>query len=145
VLSRTERILVRILIVEDDPIVAMTAAAVLEDAGHDVVGPAYDAEDAWRLARTASPQLAFVDINLAGHDEGLALARRFKDRLGLDSIYVSGQINAARASRSAALGLLTKPYDPLHLVAAVAVAREIMAGRSPLPPQVPPALEIFLH
>jgi CheY-like chemotaxis protein len=31
---------VRILIVEDDPIVAMTAAAVLEDAGHDVVGPA---------------------------------------------------------------------------------------------------------
>ena len=138
-----EKITLRILIVEDDPLVAMTAAAVLEDAGHDVVGLAYDVEEAWRLARGESPELAFVDINLAGHDEGLALAREFKDRLGLDCIYVSGQIVAARNDRGSALGLLIKPYDPRLLVATVDVAREIMAGGSPLPPHVPTALELF--
>ena len=135
----------RILIVEDDPLVAMTAATVLEDAGHEVVGPAYDVEEAWRLARGGAPELAFVDINLAGHDEGLALARGFKDRLGLSSIYVSGQILAARGDRDSALGLIIKPYDPRLLVATVNVAREIMAGGSPPPPVVPSSLELFPH
>ena len=133
----------RILIVEDDPIVAMTAAATLEDAGHDVVGPAYDVEEAWRLVEMRVPELALVDINLAGHDEGLTLAQRFKDELGLSSIFVSGQVSAARRRRSGALGVLSKPYDPRLLVEAVEVAREILAGGFPPPPSVPSALEIF--
>ncbi len=133
----------RILIVEDEPLVAMTAAAALEDAGYDVVGPAYDADEAWRLVQRSVPDLALVDINLSGHDEGLALVRRFKDDLGLASIYVSGQILSARRRPAVALGMLIKPYDPQLLAAIVEVAREIMAGGSPPPPRVPPSLELF--
>jgi DNA-binding LytR/AlgR family response regulator len=102
-------------------------------------------EESWRLARGGSPDLAFVDINLAGHDEGLALAQGFKNRLALASIYVSGQVVAARNARDYALGLLMKPYDPRLLVATADVAREIMAGGSLNPPQVPASLELFTH
>ncbi len=54
----------RILVVEDEPILAITAAAVLEGKGHDVVGPAYDTAEALALAACERLDLAFVDINL---------------------------------------------------------------------------------
>ncbi len=134
---------VRVLIVEDDPLLALTAAGALEEAGHEVVGPAYDADEAWRLVRDSPPDLALVDINLSGHNEGLALAQRFKDDLGLPSMFVSGQVAAARRRSSAALGVLAKPYDPDLLAEAVEVAREILAGGDPLVRRLPPALELF--
>ena len=65
----------RILLVEDDPILALIAASALEDEGHQIVGPAYDDEQALALAETQSADIALVDINLAGHDEGISLAR----------------------------------------------------------------------
>ena len=133
----------RVLVVEDDPLVAVTAASALEDAGHEVVGPAYDADEAWRLVRDSPPDLALVDINLSGHDEGLALAQRFKDDLGLPSMFVSGQVAAARRRRSAALGVLAKPYDPDVLAEAVEVAREILEDGHPSARRLPPALELF--
>jgi CheY-like chemotaxis protein len=132
----------RILIVEDDPIVAITAAAALEDAGHIIVGPAYDADEAWRMVSISQPDLALVDVNLAGKDEGLALAQRFKDFLGLPSVYVTGQVAAARDRRDSALGVLSKPYDPQVLAATVEAARAIIAGVVHQP-RHPTALEIF--
>jgi CheY-like chemotaxis protein len=135
--------IVRVLIVEDDPLVAVIAAGALADAGHEVVGPAYDAEEAWRLVRDSPPDLALVDINLSGRDEGLALAQRFKDDLGLPSMFVSGEVAAARRRRSSALGVLAKPYDPGLLVEAVEVARSILQGRGPPARRLPPALELF--
>ncbi|MDB5478997.1 MAG: chemotaxis protein CheY [Caulobacteraceae bacterium] len=86
----------RVLIVEDDALVAVTAAGALEDAGHEVLGPAYDADEALRLVRASPPDLALVDINLSGREEGLALAQQSKDDLGAPSMFVSGEVAAAR-------------------------------------------------
>ena len=138
-----EEYTVRVLIVEDDPLVAVAAAGALEDAGHEVVGPAYDADEAWRLVRDSPPDLALVDINLSGHNEGLALAQRLKEDLGVPSMFVSGEVRAARSRRSAALGVLAKPYDPNLLVRAVEVAREILEGGAPSTQRLPAALELF--
>jgi two-component system, response regulator PdtaR len=136
---------VRVLIVEDDPLVAATAAVALEDAGHEVVGPAYDADEAWRLVRDSPPDLALVDINLSGREEGLALAQRFKEELGLPSMFVTGEVVAARRRRSAALGVLVKPYDPDLLAEAVEVAKVILEGGRPPARRLPAALELFAN
>jgi len=133
-----------VLIVEDDPIVAFTAADVLADAGHEILGPALSVEEAVSLVAERRPDLALVDINLAGGEEGIDLARRLKREHGVRSLFVSGQIAAAQSNRDAALGLLRKPYDPAALVHAVPVAEEILAGRTPPPPPVPRALELFM-
>ena len=133
----------RILVVEDEPILAITAAAVLESEGHDVVGPAYDTAQALALAACEALDLAFVDINLNGHDEGVQLARDLRSRFGVASVFVSGQTSSARANRNAALGLLKKPYEPEALAESAEVAKALLAGSRPPPPIVPAALEVF--
>ena len=133
----------RVLVVEDDAIIAFSAAGVLEEAGHEVLGPALGVEHAMAIAREQKPDLALVDINLAGGTEGVDLARRLQRELGVRSLFVSGQIAAARSNRDAALGLLKKPYDPASLAGAVPAAEAVMQGRNPPPPPIPRALELF--
>lgn len=110
----------RILIVEDDAVLGMVASAALEGEGHAVAGPAFSVAEAQALAASGKADLALVDINLDGHDEGIALARSLRAQFGIPSIFVSGQVAAARANRDAALGLLPKPYDIDDLIAIVA-------------------------
>ncbi|CAM3222811.1 Response regulatory domain-containing protein [Sphingomonas antarctica] len=132
----------RIMVVEDEAVIALTAVAMLENAGHEVLTPAYSAEEALALGG-ARPDLALVDINLAGHDEGIALARELRKRFAIPSLFVSGQVEAGRANRDAAIGLLRKPYDTGSLLASVNAAEELLGGGNPPPPPVPNALELF--
>jgi CheY-like chemotaxis protein len=125
-------------------VLACGAPGELEDAGHEVLGPVHDVDDALRLAGEQRPDLALVDINLAGDDEGVGLARRLKLEYGVASLFVSGQLAAARSNKDAALGLLKKPYDPSALTGALPVAEAILAGRKPPPPAVPRTLELFV-
>jgi CheY-like chemotaxis protein len=69
----------RILLVEDDPIIGFAAADALRNEGHEVVGPATTVDDAQHFAREGA-DFALVDINLAGHDEGVELARNLKSQ-----------------------------------------------------------------
>ena len=133
----------RVLVVEDDAIIALSAVGVLEEAGHEVLGPALGVEQALAIAGEQRPDLALVDINLAGHDEGVELARRLRREFAVPSLFVSGQTAAARSNRDAALGLLKKPYDPASLAGALPAAEALLQGRTPPPPSVPRALELF--
>jgi DNA-binding response OmpR family regulator len=133
----------RILIAEDDAVLGMVAAAALEAAGHQVAGPAFSALDACALAGGCGAELALVDINLEGNDEGIALARTLRERFALPSLFVSGQVAVAREHREAALGLLPKPYDIDDLVAAVAWAGRVLGGAGTYAAGKPASLELF--
>lgn len=132
----------RILLVEDDPILALLAAATLGEQ-HEVIGPAHDVSHALQLAAEQQADIAFVDINLAGHDEGIALARELMAHHGITSMFVSGQVLSARANTDAALGLLRKPYAPDDLIHCAQVAQALLDGQeySALPTHG--SLEIF--
>jgi CheY-like chemotaxis protein len=58
----------RILVVEDEPLVAMDLAAILEDAGAQVIGPAASLGEALRLACEDGIDGAILDVNLRGED-----------------------------------------------------------------------------
>lgn len=65
-----------ILIVEDDPLIALDLETILLDAGHLVQGPVSSAQRAIRLMeRLVAPDLALVDINLIGKGTGIDVAR----------------------------------------------------------------------
>ncbi|NJS39398.1 MAG: response regulator, partial [Rhodobacteraceae bacterium] len=64
----------RILIVEDEMLVAMQIENFLTASGHEVIGVAGRAADAIDLATRQQPELALIDINLAGGDNGIDLA-----------------------------------------------------------------------
>lgn len=132
----------RILLIENDPILAMIAAATLS-AEHEIIGPAHDVSHALQLAREQQADIAFVDINLGGNDEGIALARSLLDQHGISSMFISGQILTARANADAALGLLRKPYAPEDLTLCAQVARALLDGQSLAALPAHNALEIF--
>jgi CheY-like chemotaxis protein len=133
----------QILFVEDDAILAVTAAEALSVFGHTVIGPAHSVDEALQLAASHSVDMAFVDINLAGKDEGIRLAEDLMVQHGIFSLFVSGQVGAARTSRQTALGLLPKPYLLEDLDHSARFLAALVAGKTPPPPKKPAALELF--
>lgn len=83
-----------ILIVEDEPIVAINLAIELEAAGHTVIGPVATSLEALALARQHLPWLALVDITLDGRADGVELARMLR-QLGIPSLFLSAQPDEA--------------------------------------------------
>lgn len=130
-----------VLLVEDEPVIAASMEWELMAAGHHVLGPASSVSEAMALAEAQTPDLALVDINLAGHDEGVDLARTLKQRFAVHSLFVTGQAAQARQNADAALGVLLKPFAFEALVDCLPAAVELIAGRRPR--VTPRGLEIF--
>src|SRR4051794_1444748 len=73
----------RILIVEDDFLIASDAQSALREAGFDVVGIAASAEEATELVSAGRPALAIMDIRLIGRRDGIDLALELFRMYGL--------------------------------------------------------------
>lgn len=131
----------RVLLVENDPIIGYNGAAELERAGHEVLGPACSEQEAEDLARSGQPDLALVDINLDGDHEGVRLARTLGREMRLPCLFVSGLASTARANRDAAIGVLVKPFDCLDLTRSVEVAGALSRGEPA--GRTPRGLELF--
>jgi two-component system, response regulator PdtaR len=114
----------RVLVVEDDHVVAMDVESALLDAGFDVVVAA-TADDAIAIAQAVKPDLAIMDIRLAGHRDGIDAALDLFHKLGLRSIFATAHHDAAtrlRAQPARPLGWLSKPYHVDRVVEAVRAA-----------------------
>lgn len=112
----------QVLVVEDEPIIALDTAEMLTEAGHEVAGPASTVEEAVRLAERTIPDLALIDINLCGHEEGPAVARALWERYRIPCLFVSAQPAQARQHRDVSVGVLTKPFVSRELLASVPAA-----------------------
>lgn len=130
----------RVLVVEDEPLIAASVEWELRDRGYDVVGPAASAAHAEDLAANLRPDLALVDINLTGRGDGVRLARTLR-RSGIPSIFVTGQVCEARENRDAAVALLAKPFPVESLDAVVRAAAALISGHAPK--AAPACLEVF--
>jgi two-component system, response regulator PdtaR len=115
----------RVLVVEDDFLIAMQTEIVLTAAGFEVVGPAATAEEAVALAGEAQPVLAVMDIRLASTRDGIDAARQLYQDFAIRCIFATAHDDArtrGRAEPYAPLGWLPKPYTMASLVAVVAEA-----------------------
>src|SRR4051812_20143823 len=121
----------RILIAEDEAIIAMMLADCLQDGGHEIVGPATTNAEAIMLCEGLLPDLALLDVNLPDGSNGVALARVLFDRWGLPVIFASGQWMEARQARDIAFGCIRKPYEGETVLRSVEVVRELISGGTP--------------
>jgi DNA-binding NarL/FixJ family response regulator len=113
----------RILIVEDDFLIAMQTETALAEAGFHVVGTATTAEEAIILAREQRPSLAVMDIRLAGERDGVDAASQLFRELNIRCIFATAHEDPRtreRAEPYAPLGWLAKPYTMPSLVNLVA-------------------------
>jgi two-component system, response regulator PdtaR len=112
----------RILICEDDRLIAMGWAAMLADEGYTVVGPAHSAEKALKMAYQHLPSLALVDIDLGGTIDGISVAAELAP-LNVPVIFITADYKkVAVEGRELAADILIKPVTHstvLHLVAAI--------------------------
>jgi DNA-binding NarL/FixJ family response regulator len=123
--SDQERRRARILVVEDDFLIAMQTETALSEAGFNVVGTAATADEAIFLARENRPLLVVMDVRLAGARDGIDVARQLFGEFNIRCIFATAHDDAhthARAEPFAPLGWLAKPYTPASLVALVAKA-----------------------
>jgi len=103
----------RLLIVEDDVLLASALEELLNDSGFEVVGTAGSAATALSLAGERHPQLALIDIGLVGPIDGIELAFQLREQLRIPAIFLSGLSDPEtkeRALWSQPLGFLRKPY-----------------------------------
>lgn len=101
----------RILVAEDEHLVAMQLCAQLGELGYSILGPAMDGDSAMRLARTSTPDMAILDIRMPGKD-GLAVATELLSELAIPSIIISAHATgdyAAAAGAAGVFGYLVKP------------------------------------
>ena len=94
ILSRKPTADQRILICEDDPLIAMGWAALLADEGYTVVGPAHSAERALEMAYQDLPALALIDIDLGGTIDGITVAAELAP-LGIPVIFITADYQRA--------------------------------------------------
>ncbi|HKU13171.1 MAG TPA: response regulator [Steroidobacteraceae bacterium] len=114
-----------VLVVEDEAIIAYCAAAMLEDAGYTVLGPAHTADEAIELIRNRRPDVALVDIDLEVPGAGIGLARQLRSQHGTAVIFTTGRMDLARTHADTAVGVLAKPYDPAELASVVEYADSV--------------------
>jgi DNA-binding NarL/FixJ family response regulator len=128
--ERTEP-LARILVVEDDFLVAAEIETALSEAGFDVAGVAATAEEAFALAQARKPALVVMDLRLAGEHDGIHAAVEIFRKLGIRCIFATAyydQDSLERAKPAMPLGWLQKPYSIVSLVNAVRRALKELDG-----------------
>jgi two-component system, response regulator PdtaR len=112
----------RVMIVEDDFLVAIDIESALTDAGIAVAGVASSAEEALVLAEAERPALAVMDIRLAGKRDGIDAALDLFGGHGIRCIFATAHHDEgtrARAQPAQPLGWVPKPYGMASLVEAV--------------------------
>jgi len=108
----------RILVVEDEFLVALEAANMLSELGVTVVGPAYHADKALHYAETELLDAALLDINL-GANTSDQVANALRDR-GVPLVFATGYGQLAGVDPTAIV--IDKPYSQAQVVAALSRA-----------------------
>jgi len=107
----------RILVVEDDGIVAFLLGEILTGLGYDVCGIESDEAGAIAAARRCKPDLMIVDEHL-GRESGLAVMDAVLQDGAMPHVFVSGDTSEIRAQRPLAV-VLEKPYFETDLEQAI--------------------------
>ncbi len=101
----------RILIIEDEALVALELRFVLEDLGHDVVATVADARAARDVVRENEVDLALVDIHLSDGPTGVSLGRELGQDLGVSVLFMTANPGMVRGGVAGTIGVLSKPAD----------------------------------
>lgn len=115
----------RILIAEDEPIIALALAERLRELGHEPLGPARDGIEALSAARTHRPDLYLFDIDMPRLDGLRAAQQLAAEGLRRPVVVLTGVEDPSLVDRSISTGVsayLTKPVDQRQLDAAIRLA-----------------------
>lgn len=112
----------KVMIVEDEALVALATEMILSDFGFEVVGSVTNGSAAVEAFARQHPDVVLLDINLRGAMDGCETATVLQSQYGATIVFVTGQADRAtreRAMESAPAGYLVKPFSPDGLRTAI--------------------------
>ena len=130
--GKRNRIVNRILIVEDEPLTAFDNETMVADAGYEVVATLDRVKDAIAVLDKEKVDLILCDVRLTGERTGLDLARIAKER-GVPVLFSTGL--APDNASELVVGCLIKPYTDRTLKAALKAVDQHLAGEKAKPPK----------
>lgn len=118
----------RILIVEDEPLLAFDTERALQQAGYQVVATVDRFRDADAvIEKEGAIDLVIADVRLRGARSGIELARHANER-GIAVLFATATCPDEAKDMGIALGVLAKPFQPHVLVRAIAACERRLAG-----------------
>lgn len=135
----------KILVVEDEPMIAETLSEMLELLDHEVLSVAESGEDAVMQLLKHEPDLLLLDIQLKGKMDGVELARLIRQKYNIPFIFTTAYADEETISRAKAegpFGYIVKPYGVKDIMAAIEVAMsnyrlfEEIQGKDPVAPML---------
>lgn len=115
----------RLLIVEDEGIIAMDLSQEMVVLGYEVCGPAMDGEEALEITEREHPDLVLMDIVLPGELDGIRTAEMIREKYQIPVVFVSAYADQARLERAKLaypFGYILKPFQPRELAVTVEMA-----------------------
>jgi PAS domain S-box-containing protein len=115
----------KILIVEDEGVVALSLQAVLKKMGYMVTGMAYTGVEAIRLAAETTPDVILMDIHIKGDMDGIEATEKINEFADIPVIYLTAYADdetVKRALKTRSHSYLVKPYNPRELYSNIELA-----------------------
>ena len=138
VFGKRARKIQRILIVEDEPLIAFDTEHVLIEGGYEVVGTVDSVEAALEVIGSKKLDLALVDLGLTDGGNGVEVAAAAR-RAGLQVLFVTGR--CPKGGESLGIGCLEKPFTPKDLRGAIEAIETLLSRGSVK--KAPAALHLY--
>lgn len=140
IFGRKHRHINRIMIVEDEALIAFDNEIFLQSSGYEVIATVNSAEEAIEILENNSSEIEAIilDYNLAGPASGVAVAHVATAK-AIPVLFVTGECPETLGGY--AIGCLSKPYPQKHLLAALEVMEQIGAGKAVR--RVPATMTLF--
>lgn len=121
----------RILIVEDDMIIAANISLQLTDLGYEVTGIVSRGEEAIIHAKGNTPDIILLDINLKGDLDGIETAKSIQTSADIPIIYLtanSDEVTFEKAKKTRPRAFVTKPFNKVSLGRSIALVVEQLSN-----------------
>jgi DNA-binding NarL/FixJ family response regulator len=115
----------RILIIEDEPLIAEDIADLCQLNGYKVCGTAYSANAAMKMIHSHEPSLVLLDINLQDTIDGLEIASYLRERYNIPFIFLtsySDKETLSQVKKTSPLGYIVKPFNKEQLYSTIELA-----------------------
>ncbi|MBK7358924.1 MAG: response regulator transcription factor [Saprospiraceae bacterium] len=116
---------VRVLIVEDEPLIAENIAMYLNNHDYEVAGIAYDYEEAILKLEQEKPDIVLLDINLEGELDGIDVGKFIHEKMGIPFVFLSSYSDKSTLERAKHIqpsGYLVKPFHEKSLMATLEIS-----------------------
>ncbi len=116
---------IKILIVEDEPLIAEDIKECLERMDYEVQSIAYDKKNALEILQRNLPDFAILDINLGGNTDGISIAEVINEKYNIPFIYLTSYSTKdilEQVKHTLPMGYVVKPFDEADLYSSIEIA-----------------------